>query len=113
MSSDNTIDPLSAPSKPLDQHDQPQTIKNLMANDRYTLELDGVEFTLRHISGFRYMKIYSAQTSRETSDLYRDLILATLLNPILSKEEIEDLQYTVFIKLAQEIIKYQERVGKN
>lgn len=55
----------------------------------FTVEVSGETYTCRKLSGFRMMNALG-DPKKQTGDLYRDLILASVQEPEITKEYIEE-----------------------
>jgi len=68
------------------------------------LQIGNQTFKVQKLSGYRLLKVFG-DGSKDPADLYRDIILACVEEPQLSKEEIEEMDATTFLKLGAEITK--------
>lgn len=79
-----------------------------------TIELEGITYQIRK-PGYKILKLIGKLgkldkkkadnlNTDEVADLYRDLILLSVEEPKLTKEEVEELE--VFFELGEEILEY-------
>ena len=76
------------------------------------IEIGNKTFEIEKLSGYRLLKVLG-DGSKDIADTYRDLILACVKNPEMTKEEVENLEPVVFFKLGAEIIKLHNPDLKN
>jgi len=68
------------------------------------IKIDETVFKAQKLSGYRLLKVLGGD--RDEADAYRDLILACVKEPQLSKEEVEEMDSPVFLKLGTELLKH-------
>jgi len=67
------------------------------------IKIGDTVFKIKKLSGYKLLKQFGA--NKDIADTYRDLILACVEEPKLSKKEVEEMDSRVFLKLGAEIIK--------
>ena len=67
------------------------------------IQIDGTTYKVKELSDYRLLKI--AESHNSSADLYKELILATVVEPKLTKEEVEEWKDGRFYKLGVEILK--------
>ncbi|RLI77424.1 hypothetical protein DRP04_11405 [Archaeoglobales archaeon] len=68
------------------------------------LQIGGQTFKVQKLSGYRLLKVFG-DGNKDPADLYRDLILACVEEPKLTKEQVEEMNAATFLKLGAEITK--------
>lgn len=76
-----------------------------------TIELEGITYKIKK-PGYKILKLIGNLDKKkveegnpdEVADVYRDLILLSVEEPKLTKEEVEELE--VFFELGEEILEY-------
>jgi len=69
-------------------------------------------FEIEKLSGYRLLKVLG-DGSKDVADVYRDLILACVISPKLTKEDVESLEPAEFFKLGAEIVNLHSSDLKN
>ena len=77
------------------------------AENRDELKIGDRVFKVQKLSGYRLLKILG-QADKDAADMYRDLILACVMEPELTKEEVKELSADVFLKLGVELFKLHQ-----
>ena len=76
--------------------------------ETYDVDVGGVKYTLRKLSGFQLMHtmggVGANGQTRSAGEMYRDLIHASLVTPKLTKPEIETLDFVPFTDLGTVIL---------
>ena len=70
------------------------------------VEIEGKSFKLEKLSGYKLIKI--SEQTKDNADLIRDLILESVKEPELTREDVEKLDASLFMQLGTEIIKLHE-----
>jgi len=70
------------------------------------IQIDGTTYKIKELSDYRLLKI--TESCNTTADLFKELILATVVEPKLTKEEVEDWKDGRFYKLGMAIVKIHE-----
>ena len=64
-------------------------------------------FKARKLSGYRLLKTIGRENI-DAADMYRDLILACVEEPMFTRKEVEDLDPETFLKLGLELVKMHQ-----
>ena len=75
-------------------------------NELREIQIDGTTYKIKELSDYRLLKITESHNS--SADLFKELILATVVEPKLTKEEVEDWKDGRFYKLGMAIVKLHE-----
>lgn len=71
------------------------------------ITVDSTEYTVEKLSDYRLLKVYGGE-GKDTADMYRDLIAASVIEPKLTKAEIEEMAGGTFLRLGAEIMHLYE-----
>lgn len=85
---------------------------NIYATGTHIFSIGPQKFTIKMISGYRYLKLYGSG-NRQVNEIYKDLIAAAVIDPVMTEEQIMDLKYGVYVKLGKEIMSKQDEELKN
>ncbi len=73
-------------------------------SELFEIKIGEQVFKAKKLSGYRLLKTFGSG-DKDAADMYRDLILACVMEPELTKEQVEELDSEVFLKLGVELLK--------
>lgn len=78
-----------------------------MSSEHFEIKIGEEVFKAHKLSGYRLLKTIGRENA-DAADMYRDLILACVKEPQLSREEVEEMDPKTFLKLGLELLKVHQ-----
>jgi len=76
-------------------------------SEHFEIKIGEEVFKAHKLSGYRLLKTIGRENA-DAADMYRDLILACVEEPQLSREEVEEMDPKTFLKLGLELLKVHQ-----
>jgi|GEM_PF-3527215 hypothetical protein len=73
------------------------------SKELFEIKIGEETYKARKLSGYRLLKEIG-DPNKDAADMYRDLILACIAEPELTKEDVEEMDPVLFLKLGVELL---------